>query len=126
MSEKQQRHLELADYFSGTWASADKPYSEALSKCVQRERFFPGEAAADRNVPHQPIVLEGDIFNPDSMVKLKLTQTYRRFLRSVSGDAPLPPWLAYNAEQHILTQKTHHRHIQCFSTAAVWEWGQGK
>ena len=69
---KQQRHLELADYFSGVWASADKPYSEALSKCVQRERFFPGEAAADRNVPHQPIVLEGDLFTPASKVKLKL------------------------------------------------------
>ena len=37
---KQQRHLELADYFSGVWASADKPYSEALSKCVHLERFF--------------------------------------------------------------------------------------
>lgn len=63
-------------------------------------------------------------FNGRAMVKLKLTQTYRQFLRSVSGDAPLPPGLAYNAELHVLTQKQ--QHTQCFSTAAVWEWGQGK
>ena len=69
---KRQRHLELAEYFSGFWASADKPYTEALKQCVQRPRFFPGETAADRSVPHQPLVLEGDIFNPSSKVKLKL------------------------------------------------------
>ena len=35
-------------------------------------------------------------FNGLAMVKLKLTQTYRRFLRDVSGQAPLPPGLTYN------------------------------
>ena len=30
--------------------------------CVQRPQFFPGEDAAERNVPHQPLVLEGDLF----------------------------------------------------------------
>ncbi len=61
---KQQRHTELADYFDGTWAGKCKPYSEALKKSVQRPEFFPGEAAGERNVPQQPLVLEGDLFDP--------------------------------------------------------------
>ena len=60
--QKQQRHAELADYFAGRWAGTAKPYTEALKKCVQRPQFFPGEDAAERNVPHQPLVLEGDLF----------------------------------------------------------------
>ena len=59
---KQQRHAELADYFAGRWADTAKPYTEALKKCVQRPQFFPDEDAAERNVPHQPLVLEGDLF----------------------------------------------------------------
>jgi hypothetical protein len=59
---KQQRHKELADYFEGTWAGKCKPYSEALKRRVHQ--FFPGEAAGERNVPHQPLVLEGDLFDP--------------------------------------------------------------
>jgi hypothetical protein len=62
---KQQRHKELADYFEGTWAGKCKPYSEALKKSVQRPEFFPGEAASERNVPHQPLVLEGDLLDPN-------------------------------------------------------------
>ena len=60
--QKQQRHAELADYFAGRWADTAKPYTEALKKCVQRPQFFPDEDAAERNVPHQPLVLEGDLF----------------------------------------------------------------
>jgi len=67
---KQQRHKELADYFEGTWAGKCKPYSEELKKRVQRPAFFPGEAAAERNVPHQPLVLEGDLFDPNSKYTL--------------------------------------------------------
>ena len=65
---KQQRHKELADYFDGTWAGKCKPYSEELNKRVQQ--FFPGEAAGERNVPLQPLVLEGDLFDPKSEYKL--------------------------------------------------------
>jgi hypothetical protein len=67
---KQQRHKELADYFEGTWAGKCKPYSPELQKSVQRPEFFPGEAAAERNVPHQPLVLEGDLFDPKSKYTL--------------------------------------------------------
>ena len=42
-SIKQQRHGELAHYFSGFWAGKAKPYTEALKECVQRPQFFPGE-----------------------------------------------------------------------------------
>jgi hypothetical protein len=71
---KQQRHKELADYFEGTWAGICKPYSEKLKERVQRPAFFPGEAAAERNVPHQPLVLEGDLFD----LKSKYTLNTRR------------------------------------------------
>jgi hypothetical protein len=67
---KQQRHKELADYFEGTWAGICKPYSEKLKERVQRPASFPGEAAAERNVPHQPLVLEGDLFDPNSKYTL--------------------------------------------------------
>ena len=40
---RQQRHGELADYFSGFWAGKAKPYTEALKERVQRPQFFPGE-----------------------------------------------------------------------------------
>ena len=59
---KQQRHKELADYFDGKWAGKCKPYSDALKERVQQPQFFPTEAAAERNVPHQPMVLEGNLF----------------------------------------------------------------
>ena len=62
LQKQQQRHAELADYFAGRWADTAKPYTEALKKCVQRPQFFPDEDAAERNVPHQPLVLEGDLF----------------------------------------------------------------
>ena len=42
---RRQRHLELADYFSGVWAGVAKPYTEWLSAVVQRPHFFPGEKA---------------------------------------------------------------------------------
>ena len=54
---RKRRHRELADYFSGTWAGKAKPYNDALKTCVQRPQFFPGESAAERNVPRQPLAL---------------------------------------------------------------------
>jgi len=69
---KRQRHQELADYLSGFWAGVAKPYSEALKTCIQRPQFFPGEAAADRQVPQQPLVLEGDLLDPSASSKCKL------------------------------------------------------
>ena len=63
---KRQRHQELADYLSGFWAGEAKPYSEALKTCIQRPQFCPGEAAADRQVPRQPLVLEGDLLDPSA------------------------------------------------------------
>lgn len=59
---RKRRHRELADYFSGTWAGKAKPYNDALKTCVQRPQFFPGESAAERNVPRQPLALTGDPF----------------------------------------------------------------
>jgi hypothetical protein len=69
---KRQRHQELADYLSGFWAGVAKPYSEALKTCIQRPQFFPGEEAADRQVPQQPLVLEGDLLDPSASSKCKL------------------------------------------------------
>lgn len=54
-----QRHKELADYFCGRWAETKKKYNAWLSAVVQRPTFFPGEIAADRQVPLQPLVLSG-------------------------------------------------------------------
>jgi hypothetical protein len=69
---KRQRHQELADYLSGFWAGVAKPYREALKTCIQRPQFFPGEAKADRQVPRQPLVLEGDLLDPSASSKCKL------------------------------------------------------
>ena len=91
---RRQRHAELAAYFGGAWAGRCKPYSEALRKSVQR--FFPGEAAAERNVPHQPRVLEGALFAPSAPLEnaSKYTLNTRRLhelvphlIASRQGDA---------------------------------------
>ena len=51
------RHRQMADFFCGVWAERAKPYSAELAACVQA--FYPGEAAADRRVRPQPLVLRG-------------------------------------------------------------------
>ena len=71
---KQKCHWELAEYFSGFWAGRSKPYSDDLKTCVQR--FFPAEQAADRNVPHQPRLLEGDLFDPSSKCKFNVRRMH--------------------------------------------------
>jgi len=53
---KQQRHAELANYFAGRWSGTAKPYTETLKKCMQRPQFFPGEDAAERNVPTRELL----------------------------------------------------------------------
>jgi hypothetical protein len=82
---KQQRHKELADYFDGTWAGKCKPYSEALKKSVQRPEFFPGEAAGERNVPHQPLVLEGDLFDPKGQYTLNTRRIHELVHQLIVG-----------------------------------------
>jgi hypothetical protein len=82
---KQQRHRELADFFAGRWAGASKPYSDGLMKCVQRPQFFPDEAAADRQVATQDLVLEGNLFDPDQAYTLNTRRAHelvRHLIRS--------------------------------------------
>ena len=87
---KRQRHQELADYLSGFWAGVAKPYSEALKKCIQRPQFFPGEAAADRQVPQQPLVLEGDLWDPSASSKCKLNvRRIRELVRHLIGSGQI-------------------------------------
>jgi hypothetical protein len=87
---KQQRHQELADYLSGFWAGVAKPYSEALKACVQRQEFFPDEAAADRQVPLQPLVLEGDLLDPSAASKFKLNvRRIRELVRQLIGSGQI-------------------------------------
>jgi NACHT domain- and WD repeat-containing protein len=69
---KRQRHHQLADYLSGFWAGVAKPYIEELKTCIQRPQSFPGEAAADRQVLRQPLVLKGDLLDPSASSKFKL------------------------------------------------------
>ena len=87
---KRQRHQELADYLSGFWAGVAKPYSEALKTCIQRPQFFPGEAAADRQVPQQPLVLEGDLLDPSASSKCKLNvRRIRELVRHLIGSGQI-------------------------------------
>jgi hypothetical protein len=87
---KRQRHQELADYLSGFWAGEAKPYSEALKTCIQRPQFFPGEAAADRQVPRQPLVLEGDLLDPSAASKCKLNvRRIRELVRHLIGSGQI-------------------------------------
>ncbi|KAJ1482692.1 hypothetical protein T484DRAFT_1803187 [Baffinella frigidus] len=65
-SSREERHTQLADFFSGKWAGAAKPYSAWLSERVQRPQFCPGETAGDRMVPTQPLVLEGRLTSAES------------------------------------------------------------
>ena len=155
-SVRQQRHLQLADFFGGRWAGVSKPYSDpkglkwknagstkpskgialehprlaaalkaengspeerqevhfkedewrqlqvprlpcdsfiqvgesyfepadGLKKCVQR--FFKGEAAADRQVSTQPLVLDGDLFDPDQPYKIN-TRRANEFVHHLIG-----------------------------------------
>ena len=87
---KQQRHQELADYLSGFWADVAKPYSQALKTCIQRPEFFPDEAAADRLVPRQPLVLEGDLLDPSASSKCKLNvRRIRELVRHLIGSGQI-------------------------------------
>ena len=82
---KQQSHRELADYVAGRWAGVSKPYSDGLMKCVQRPQFFPDEAAADRQVATQDLVLEGNLFDPGQAYTLNTRRAHelvRHLIRS--------------------------------------------
>jgi hypothetical protein len=103
---KVQRHQELADYLSGFWAGVAKPYSEALKICIQKPysevlktciqrpelefEFFPDEAAADRQVPLQPLVLEGNLLDPSASSKCKLNvRRIRELVRHLIGSGQI-------------------------------------
>lgn len=70
INAKATMHSELADYFGGKWAGKPKPYNDKLCKCVQHEKFFPGESEGDRMVSAQPLAA----FRPSSRVQGEAAQ----------------------------------------------------
>ena len=75
---RDERHQQLADFFSGRWAGKAKPYSADLSERVQQPSCFPGETAGERMVPAQPLVLEGSLISAESGTLLNTRRIHER------------------------------------------------
>eukprot|EP00961_Rhodomonas_salina_P206595 2789102-Rhodomonas_salina.2 len=60
-------HAEIADYFSGKYHGALKPYNSALRQVVQKH--LAAESECDRLVPAQPAVLSGRVFELESSAR---------------------------------------------------------
>jgi hypothetical protein len=55
MDERQLRHAQLGEFFSGIWANCSKPYNDKLKTAVQKK--IAGEICGDRRVRPQPLCL---------------------------------------------------------------------
>jgi hypothetical protein len=55
MNERQRRHAQLGEFFSGIWANCSKPYNDKLKTAVQKK--IAGEICGDRRVRPQPLCL---------------------------------------------------------------------
>ena len=69
--ERQQKHEQLAGFFSGRWAGVSKPYSQSLRDVLAHAiNSMPIDAGSERFVPPMPLITSGAWCDADQQPRL--------------------------------------------------------